>query len=72
MDLLNSAVYRTNTLYGALDLQVTNVVFVHGSVDPWHVLGITHSSNPQAPAIFIKGKQDVISYLYRFFHFEFL
>jgi len=56
MDLLNSAVYRTNTLYGALDLQVTNVVYVHGSVDPWHVLGITRSSNPEAPAIFINGK----------------
>lgn len=54
-DLLETAVTRTNILYGALDLQVTNVVFVHGSVDPWHVLGITASSNPQAPAIYIQG-----------------
>lgn len=55
MDLLKSAVARTNILYGALNLQVTNVVFVHGSIDPWHVLGIIQSSNPQAPAIYIKG-----------------
>ncbi|XP_012541201.1 putative serine protease K12H4.7 [Monomorium pharaonis] len=55
MNLLNSAVARTNILYGALNLQVTNVVFVHGSIDPWHILGIIQSSNPQAPAIYIKG-----------------
>ncbi|XP_054000606.1 putative serine protease K12H4.7 [Hylaeus anthracinus] len=55
MHLLNSAVNRTNILYGALNLEVTNVVFVHGSVDPWHVLGITKSLNPQAPAIYING-----------------
>jgi len=49
-------VTRTNILYGGLNVKVTNVVFVHGSVDPWHVLGITTSSNPQAPAIYIDGK----------------
>ncbi|XP_043261657.1 putative serine protease K12H4.7 isoform X1 [Colletes gigas] len=53
--LLNSGVARTNILYGALNLTVTNVVFVHGSVDPWHILGITKSLNPQAPAIYING-----------------
>lgn len=55
LNLLTSGVTRTNILYGALNLQVTNVVFVHGSIDPWHVLGITESANPQAPAIYIKG-----------------
>nr|XP_012146029.1 PREDICTED: putative serine protease K12H4.7 isoform X2 [Megachile rotundata] len=55
IQLLKSAVNRTNIFYGALNLKVTNVVFVHGSVDPWHVLGITKSSNPQAPAIYING-----------------
>ncbi|RLU19036.1 hypothetical protein DMN91_009394 [Ooceraea biroi] len=55
MHTLEIAVPRRNILYGGLDLEVTNVVFVHGSVDPWHVLGLTHSSNPQAPAIFING-----------------
>ncbi|XP_066600225.1 putative serine protease F56F10.1 [Prorops nasuta] len=55
MHLLESAVKRTNTMYGALDIELTNVVFVHGSIDPWHALGITKSSNPNAPAIFIEG-----------------
>lgn len=43
-------------MYGGFDLQVTNVVFVHGSIDPWHALGITKSNNPEAPAIYIEGK----------------
>ncbi|OAD55889.1 Putative serine protease K12H4.7 [Eufriesea mexicana] len=55
MHLLKSAVYRTNILYGALNLKVTNVVFVQGSVDPWHILGLTKSSNPQMPVIYING-----------------
>ncbi|KAL1510018.1 hypothetical protein ABEB36_004676 [Hypothenemus hampei] len=52
---LDYATKRTNTLYGALEIEVSNVVFVHGSVDPWHALGITISDNKNAPAIFIKG-----------------
>lgn len=56
LDVLKLAVSQTNILYGALNIQATNVVFVHGSDDPWHVLGVTHSSNPQAPAILINGK----------------
>ncbi|XP_012256835.2 putative serine protease K12H4.7 [Athalia rosae] len=55
MHLLEAAVERTNTIYGAFDLDVSNVVFVHGSIDPWHALGITKSSNPRAPAIYING-----------------
>ncbi|XP_011860950.1 PREDICTED: putative serine protease K12H4.7 [Vollenhovia emeryi] len=55
MNVLKTAAAQTNLVYGALDLQVTNVVFVHGSVDPWHVLGLVQSSNPRAPAIYIKG-----------------
>lgn len=55
IDLLNNAVKRTNTIYGALKPEITNVVFVHGTIDPWHMLGITTSLNPQAPAILING-----------------
>lgn len=55
IDLLNMAVKRTNVLYGALNIKVSNVVFVHGDVDPWHVLGITKSANPEAPAIYMSG-----------------
>jgi hypothetical protein len=48
-------VKRTNTLYGALELQATNVVFIHGSVDPWHALGITRTVKQESPAIYIRG-----------------
>lgn len=52
---LDTSVRRTNTLYGALNIDVTNVVFVHGSIDPWHALGITQTQRQGAPAIYIKG-----------------
>ncbi|KAG6449170.1 hypothetical protein O3G_MSEX005891 [Manduca sexta] len=49
----------TNSDYGALDISVSRVVFVHGSVDPWHALGITNSTNNDAPAIFIRAKHKI-------------
>jgi len=52
-DELNKAVTRTNTYYGALNLQTTNVLYVHGSIDPWHALGLTESK--KLPTIFIQG-----------------
>ena len=39
----------TNTEYGGQDVDLTNVVFVHGSIDPWHAMGITNSSSQSAP-----------------------
>lgn len=53
--LLNKAIVRTNDIYGALDIEVSNVVFVHGTVDPWHPLGIVETVDQQAPAILING-----------------
>lgn len=52
---VNSVVDQTNIAYGGLDLEVSNVVFVHGSIDPWHALGITKTVNNKAPAILIEG-----------------
>ncbi|CAG9854739.1 unnamed protein product [Phyllotreta striolata] len=52
---MNDAIDRTNTIYGGLDIKVSNVVFVHGSLDPWHKLGITQTRDKDAPAILIKG-----------------
>lgn len=49
------AVFRSNTIYGALDPETTNVIYVHGSIDPWHALGLTKSVNSQMPAIYIEG-----------------
>ena len=45
----------TNTEYGGLDIAVSNVVFVHGSIDPWHAMGIIQSNRTKSPAIYIEG-----------------
>lgn len=55
---LDDVVERTNIKYGGLNIQATNVVFVHGSEDPWHSLGITTAKNNGTVAIFIKGKNN--------------
>jgi len=52
-DFINTAIRRTNTMYGGYDLSVTRVVFPNGSTDPWHALGITIDLGPTSPAIFI-------------------
>lgn len=51
------SVYKTNSYYGGKDIptNVTNIVFPNGSIDPWHVLGITQNITDQLPAIFING-----------------
>lgn len=54
-DLLAKGIRRTNTIYGGLDVRTDNVVFVHGSIDPWHALGITKTLREKTPAIFING-----------------
>jgi hypothetical protein len=54
--LLNNAVQRTNILYGALNVNVGNIIFVHGSVDPWHALGLWSNTPENAfETIFIRG-----------------
>lgn len=54
-DMVNSGVERTNIIYGGLDLKATRVVYVHGSIDPWHALGVTSTRLTESPAIFING-----------------
>ncbi|XP_067012068.2 putative serine protease K12H4.7 [Anabrus simplex] len=54
-DLVDSAVQRTNLLYGGRNPQVTNVVFVNGGSDPWHVLGVLEDLSPSAQAVVIDG-----------------
>lgn len=46
---------RTNRYYGGYDPEVTNVLHVHGSLDPWYPMGITETENPESPVIFIDG-----------------
>uniref|UniRef100_A0A182MDR6 Serine protease K12H4.7 n=1 Tax=Anopheles culicifacies TaxID=139723 RepID=A0A182MDR6_9DIPT len=52
---LARGVYRTNTIYGGLDPATTNVLYVHGNIDPWHRLGLTESNDIHMPAILIDG-----------------
>ena len=54
-DLLERGIARSNVVYGGRNVKVSNVVFVHGSIDPWHALGITRDVNEEATAIFIEG-----------------
>ena len=45
----------SNDYYGATTLDVQNVVFVHGSIDPWHSMGRLTDLNENSPAIIIPG-----------------
>ncbi|KAF4532425.1 hypothetical protein B566_EDAN003878 [Ephemera danica] len=55
MDLLTSGIERTNVMYGGLHPEVSRVVFVHGSIDPWHALGVLKPLSAQTYAIYING-----------------
>lgn len=53
---LGDSVDRTNIIYGALKPTTTNVLYVHGSIDPWHALGLTATNkNQPQPTIYIEG-----------------
>jgi hypothetical protein len=41
--------------YGGINPDVHNVVFVHGTVDPWHAMGVLEDLSDAAPAIMING-----------------
>ncbi|XP_046564360.1 putative serine protease F56F10.1 [Haliotis rubra] len=41
--------------YGGLGIQATNVVYTHGSYDPWHKYGFSTDPNPKSPVIIIQG-----------------
>ena len=53
-ELVTRGTALTMAEYGGLAMDVTKVVFVHGSLDPWHALGITQDLSPSAPAILIE------------------
>lgn len=56
-DLLSEAVKRSNMMYGDLNIRESRVIYVHGSVDPWHALGITQTRASNTVAIYIEGKK---------------
>ena len=55
ISLLERGVRTTNIEYGGLTPSVTNVVFVHGTTDPWHAVGRTTDLSESSPAILIPG-----------------
>ena len=55
LDYIETLVQETNDNYGSIDLDVQNVVFVHGSIDPWHAMGRVIDLNEDSPAIMITG-----------------
>ncbi|XP_028171443.1 putative serine protease K12H4.7 [Ostrinia nubilalis] len=52
---LKAAVDWTNNEYGGLDLSIARIAYVHGSVDPWHALGMTKYTDSAAPVVYIRG-----------------
>lgn len=58
LDIGNTGVDRTNLLYGQLEPEVTKVISVHGTIDPWHKLGVLKDLNELAPAIVVTGKPE--------------
>ncbi|XP_018564987.1 putative serine protease K12H4.7 isoform X2 [Anoplophora glabripennis] len=52
---INAQIDRTNANYGGIDIAVSNVVYVHGSLDPWHAVGLTETTNPDSPVIYVEG-----------------
>lgn len=51
-----SNINQTNEMYGGLNPAVTNVCFTHGSLDPWHRLGVLSDLNPHSASNVIPGK----------------
>jgi len=54
---IGKSVDYTNAYYGARNVGSSKIVFLNGSVDPWHALGFTtETANPEEmPVFYIKG-----------------
>ena len=61
--LLDKTIQHTNRVFGNLNIKTTNILFVHGSVDPWRVLGIVDSDPDKAhQVVYIQGKVYLMSF----------
>ena len=59
-EYIESLIQETNAFYGGKNIDVDNVVFVHGSDDPWHPMGRLTDVNENSPAFVIDGKKIII------------
>ncbi|XP_068085052.1 putative serine protease K12H4.7 [Anabrus simplex] len=55
METLEDNIRKTNLRYGGKTPNVTNVVFMHGSNDPWHPLGVLWDLSSSARAFVFQG-----------------
>merc|ERR1719317_983651 len=54
-EMMEKSVAGSNIEYGGYEPSVNNVVFVHGSIDPWHAMGVLEDLHEGAPSIYITG-----------------
>merc|ERR1711936_1557613 len=54
-EMMEKSVAASNIEYGGYEPSVNNVVFVHGSIDPWHAMGVLEDLHETAPSIYITG-----------------
>lgn len=47
-------------IYGELNVRESRTIYVHGSIDPWHALGITHTRTNDTISVYINGKFKII------------
>lgn len=50
-----AAIDRTNVIFGGWNLDVSNVYFTNGLLDPWRAMGIQEDLNESSPADVIPG-----------------
>lgn len=55
-NVIANGVKRINDVYGGKNIEVTRVISVHGTGDPWHVLGLAPSQKLLSPVIYVEGK----------------
>ena len=50
---IENSIKNTNTDYGGYGYQGTNIIFVNGKIDPWHIISIFEQKpNPEANLIY--------------------
>ncbi|XP_002738015.1 thymus-specific serine protease-like [Saccoglossus kowalevskii] len=53
--IVDKQVDFTNSYYGANHPKGTRIVFVNGSIDPWHALSVLRNESPSQISIYING-----------------
>lgn len=54
-----AAVRALNEALGGLNVTGSKIIFTNGSLDPWHMVGITENINEEMPVIYMQGNMIV-------------